>query len=474
MKHFSIALIWASAVTAMSVRCLLPISYAWTDSGPLAYSELAVPVDSGIHGTSLDDLTHVSYRGRHLVYASFTQGHQAGSVAFGTFSEWSEMASATQTQMQDTLTTIAPTLFYLRPKDIWVLAYQGGGSSVSASSSTSQVTFSYMLSTTPDDPNAWYGARPLFAGRIPNQVFGHPTPIGDSMRMYLFFTNKQGTIFRSSMPMGDFPGEFGSWTEVVIGGEFDFRRNLDLIASGGVQIYTVKNDGNKDEEKDQYLMIIEAQGDEGRYLASFTATRLDGSWTPQAASELNPFAGKANSGASWTDDIRRGALIRSDPDQTFTIDACNVQVLYRGWSPLFYPGYMNYRPGVLTLNTTIVTVTAAASTASATAPPYAIVSPTRTSITTVSISSSRPARTAIATRTKTAIKFITETITKKITKTKTTAKTKVTTKMGTATKTITKTIFRKTAKLAPATITVWTTPTLTVELNMNLTLNTSP
>jgi hypothetical protein len=280
--------------------------------------------------------------------------------------------------------------------------------------------------------------------------------------------------------MGDFPSVFVSWTEVVIGGEFDFRRKLHLLASGGVQVYTVKSDGSKDQEKDQYLMIIEAQGDEGRYLASFTATRLDGSWTPQAASESNPFAGKANSGASWTDDIRRGDLIRSDPDLTFAIDACNVQVLYRGWSPLFYPGYMDYRPGVLTLNTTIVTATAStASTASATAPPDAIVSPTRTSIRTVSMSSSRPARTAIATRTKTAIKLITETITKKITKTETTTKTEVKTKMRTATKTITKTILRKTAKFVPATITVWTTirtvaPISTVKLNMNLTSTTSP
>jgi hypothetical protein len=471
MKHFFIALIWASAVVAMSARCSLPVSYAWTDSGPLAYSKLAVLVDSGIHGTSLEDLTHVAYHGRHLVYASFTQGHQAGSVAFGTFSEWSEMASATQTQMQDTVTTIAPTLFYFRPKDIWVLAYQGNRSSVSASPSASWATFSYMLSTTPDDPNAWYSARPLFAGHIPDQVFGHPTLIGDITMMYLFFTNKQGTNFRSSMPMGDFPGMFGSWTEVIIGGEFDLRRNLHLIISGGVQIYTVKSDGNKDEEKDQYLMIIEAQGDKGRYLASFTATRLDGSWTPQAASESNPFAGKANSGASWTDNMRCGDLIRSDPDQTFAIDACNVQVLYWGWSPLFYPGYMDYRPGVLTLNTTIVSATA--STPSATAPPDTLVSPMRTSTRRVSKLSSRPARMAMATRTKTTIKLITETITKKTTKTETTIQTKVAAKMGTATKTITKTILWKTAKLAPATISVWTTPTLTIKHNMNLTSTTS-
>lgn len=325
-------------LTGGGTYCYLPSEFKWdsTDS-------LVKPSELKTGYVSLKDFSTVDHGGKHIVYMSDVLKTSPSDGTYGatvlTFDDWSQMGAAAPTMPVLTFNAVAPTLFYFEPKSVWVLAYQWG-----------PTTFSYRTSTDPTDPSGWSDVHPLYD--VSNTAFKvaegsgtgpiDQTVICDATDCYLFFAGDNGKLYRSSMARADFPGTFPAATRIM-------RESVSNDLFEAVQVYAIEGTG-------QYLMIVECIGANGRYFRAFTATGLGGTWTPITNGESKPFAGKNNvtfTGTAWTDSISHGDLVRANPDQTFTVNACDLQLLYQGYqigtstSPY---NLIPWLPGLLTLH----------------------------------------------------------------------------------------------------------------------------
>jgi glycosyl hydrolase family 62 len=141
--------------------------------------------------------------------------------------------------------------------------------------------------------------------------------ICDDTRAYLFFTSLDGQMWRSEARLADFPHGWSQPTVALRGDIFEASHAYRLR---GMQ---------------KYLTLIEAQADGRRYYKAYVAERLDGAWSPLAATRAQPFASPTNvhdTGPRWTDSFSHGELIRTGCDQTLEVDPAHLRFVFQGVS----------------------------------------------------------------------------------------------------------------------------------------------
>ena len=312
----------------------LPSSFRWSSSGVLAGPKS----DASHNIVSIKDYTVVRHNNQWHVYATTASRSGGWNLVHFAFPDWPQAAAAAHTFL-DTASAIgpgyraAPHLFYFAPQNLWYLVYQTG-------------LPSYSTSSDPSNPRSWSAPRNFMSAEPDivrqNKGNGHWLDfwvICDTANCHLFSSDDNGHIYRAQTSMANFPNGFGN---TVIALQDANRNNL----FEGTAVYKVGNTG-------QYLLLQEAIGSSGRYYKSFTSNRIEGPWTPHAASQSNPFAATSNTTfptGQWTRDISHGELLRAGNDQTLPINPCRLQFLYQGLDPNAGGDYsqLPYRMGLLT------------------------------------------------------------------------------------------------------------------------------
>jgi endo-1,4-beta-xylanase len=304
---------------ADSASCGVPASFQWASSGALLS-----PVSNATHNlVAIKDPSVVYYNNTWHVFVSTVDTTGNYSIAYLSFPDWDHADSATASYLDQNPALVgyhaAPQIFYFTPEKKWYLIFQSGPPQYSTNDDLS-------------NPAGWTRPANFFSAEpaVVTQNKGNGGwldfwVICDTANCYLFFSDDNGTFYRSQTDIGSFPSGLGN-TVVVMQ---DSNAGHLFEASN---VYLMKGTG-------QYLALIEgfdATSYYHRYFRSWTADRLDGSWTPLQDTYAAPFASTHNvsfAGAPWTADISHGEMIREGYDETLTIDTCHLRYLYQGYDP---------------------------------------------------------------------------------------------------------------------------------------------
>lgn len=291
-----------------------PRSYSWTSTGPLITAK-----NDGRGVKALKDASVVQVDGKYHVFAS-TASKSGYNLVYLSFTDFNQAQNTQFHYLEDTAVgrgyRAAPQVFYFAPQKLWYLVYQNGNA---AYSTNKDINNPQGWSA----PNNFYSNMPdIIRQNIGNGNWVDMWVICDNSNCYLFSSDDNGHLYRSSTTLQNFPNGFSN-TAMALS---DSNRYALFEASC---VYHLEAGG--------YILLVEAIGNDGnRYFRSWTASSLNGAWSANANTESNPFARSNNvafPGGAWTKSISHGEIIRTRTDQTLTISPNGMRFLYQGLDP---------------------------------------------------------------------------------------------------------------------------------------------
>lgn len=284
-------------------------SFNWITTAPV----LEPTEVDGEDWLSVKDPSIVRYKGKWHLFCTVRGLKRSHAIIYLTFDKWPQAKTTTQQVLKcHPGYFCAPHVFYFTPHKKWYLICQ-------ASDDTWEPKYGPAYSTTPDitKPDSWSKLIPLFKTKPANiKAWLDFWVICDDTKAHLFFTSLNGKMWRAETSLDKFPS--GLSTPVLA---------LEADVFEASHTYRLKG-------SNKYLTLIEAQNGHGwRYYKAYLADRLDGTWSPLAASKDKSFASMQNvrhPSERWTDVISHGELLRAGYDEKLIVAPDNLRLLFQG------------------------------------------------------------------------------------------------------------------------------------------------
>jgi hypothetical protein len=312
----SLSIAWAGASAEHSnSRQMVPTNFLagdfrWNNTEPLVSP--ATRLDDPCY--SVKDPTVVYYQNRWHLFCTIRSQKRSHQIEYLAFDDWKKANAAPRHIL--TITNgyfCAPQVFYFSPHRKWYLIYQV------SDGDRKVLQPAYSTSADIGDPTSWTKPKLLYSEHPENvKAWIDFWVICDAAKAHLFFTSNNGLMWRAETSLEKFPSGWDAPKVVLRGDIFEASHTYRLKGLN------------------QYLTVIEAIGDQGRrYYKAYLAERLEGEWSPLAATKEKPFASPGNVrdvATHWTGSFSHGELLRDGHDQNLVVDPGNLKFLFQGVS----------------------------------------------------------------------------------------------------------------------------------------------